>query len=147
MKRELLLTLAEDAGADAGLFLQRLQLDHFTNEGVAKVQGVRLLTFHAAKGLEFPVVFIAGAEEGISPSVYNDSDIEEERRLFYVALTRARDELYITNSASRMIYGSEQNQRPSRFITEIGPDLLTKAGAEAVKHSRVNKDEGQMSLF
>ncbi|MGQ1948164.1 UvrD-helicase domain-containing protein [Geofilum sp. OHC36d9] len=147
MKRELLLTLAEDAGEDAGLFLQRLQLDHFTNEGVAKVQGVRLLTFHAAKGLEFPVVFIAGAEEGISPSVYNDSDTEEERRLFYVALTRARDELYITNSASRMIYGSEQKQKPSRFINEIGQDLLTKAAKDPAKPSRVNKDEGQMSLF
>jgi len=62
---------------------------------------VSLLTFHASKGLEFPVVFIAGAEEGIIPVLRKDIDIEEERRLFYVALTRAKDRLYITHARQR----------------------------------------------
>lgn len=88
---------------------------------------VVLMTLHAAKGLEFPVVFIPGMEEGVFPgqqSMYVDSEVEEERRLAYVGITRAKEELYLTHAKSRMIYGSTNYYRPSRFVTEIPEKLL-----------------------
>lgn len=91
-------------------------------------KSVTLMTMHAAKGLEFPVVFIAGMEEGIFPK--NDGfdveteRLEEDRRLFYVAITRAKKELFISHSMSRMIFGKTNYQRPSRFIDELPPETL-----------------------
>ncbi len=88
---------------------------------------VVLMTLHAAKGLEFPVVFIPGMEEGVFPgqqSMFIDSEVEEERRLAYVGITRAKEELYLTHAKSRMIYGSTNYYRPSRFVTEIPEKLL-----------------------
>lgn len=86
---------------------------------------VTLMTLHAAKGLEFPVVFIIGVEEGIFPSfrsLMEEQEMEEERRLAYVGITRAEEQLYLTNAYSRMLYGRTQNNPPSRFIEEIGSD-------------------------
>ena len=103
------------------------------------------MTFHAAKGLEFPVVFIAGTEEGITPLDRKDIDMEEERRLFYVALTRAKDELQIVHSRKRKLYGSEQEMFPSRFISECGSDYLQKTEFENVE--RVQPVEKQLKLF
>lgn len=83
---------------------------------------VTLMTLHAAKGLEFPVVFMVGMEEAIFPhsrSLYDQSEMEEERRLCYVGMTRAREELYLTYALSRSLYGGEQHNIPSRFISEI----------------------------
>ncbi len=83
---------------------------------------VALMTLHAAKGLEFPVVFLVGMEEGLFPlarSAQSDSELEEERRLAYVGITRAEKELYVTNAFSRMLYGRPQNNPASRFIGEI----------------------------
>ena len=83
---------------------------------------VALMTLHAAKGLEFPVVFLIGMEEGIFPlsrSLMDDGQIEEERRLAYVGITRAREELYLTNAFYRMMYGKSQTNMPSRFLEEI----------------------------
>ena len=88
---------------------------------------VVLMTLHAAKGLEFPVVFIPGLEEGVFPgqqSMYVDSEVEEERRLAYVGITRAKERLYLTHAKSRMIYGSTNYYRPSRFVAEIPEKLL-----------------------
>ncbi len=84
------------------------------------------MTMHAAKGLEFPFVFIPGMEEGIFPgmqSMYNPEEVEEERRLAYVGITRAKEKLYLTSSATRMLFGSTVRNRPSRFIGEIPQDL------------------------
>jgi superfamily I DNA/RNA helicase len=103
-----------------------LQLNPYTDAGRLKSDGIHLLTFHAAKGLEFPVVFIAGAEEGITPLDRDGVDLEEERRLFYAALTRAKDELQITSSKERIRFGEVEVRKPSRFISEIGDSLLTK---------------------
>ncbi len=83
---------------------------------------VNLLTLHAAKGLEFPVVFIMGMEEGIFPSaraVEGESDLSEERRLCYVGMTRAMERLFMSGSASRLLFGGVQRNRTSRFIGEI----------------------------
>lgn len=88
---------------------------------------VVLMTLHSAKGLEFPVVFMVGLEEGVFPSyrsIAEESELEEERRLCYVGMTRAREELYISNAKSRMLFGSTSYNRESRFITEIPEQFL-----------------------
>lgn len=88
---------------------------------------VTLMTLHAAKGLEFPVVFLIGMEEGLFPlsrAMYDDNELEEERRLAYVGITRAQEKLYVTNAWSRMMYGRPQNNAASRFIDEINDDDL-----------------------
>lgn len=87
---------------------------------------VTLMTVHSAKGLEFPYVFILGMEEGIFPGMqaaFDDSELEEERRLAYVAITRAKEELVVTTAKSRMLFGKTLRNRPSRFIEEIPPKL------------------------
>ncbi len=88
---------------------------------------VTLMTLHAAKGLEFPVIFLMGLEEGIFPlsrAMLEEDELEEERRLAYVGITRAQEKLYLTNAYSRMLYGRRQNNPESRFVTEIEPELL-----------------------
>lgn len=91
---------------------------------------VTLMTLHAAKGLEFPVVFLIGLEEGLFPlgrAAQDEDLLEEERRLAYVGITRAEKKLYLTNAFSRMLYGKTQANQPSRFIDEISDDLIEKA--------------------
>ena len=88
---------------------------------------VALMTLHAAKGLEFPVVFLVGMEDGLFPlsrALMEDDQLEEERRLAYVGITRAKRELFLTNAYSRMMYGRMQNNPPSRFLEEIDQDDL-----------------------
>ena len=88
---------------------------------------VTLMTLHAAKGLEFPVVFLIGMEEGIFPlsrAMMDEDELEEERRLAYVGITRAQQELFLTNAFSRMLYGRKQSNPTSRFVEEIDDDLL-----------------------
>ncbi len=94
----------------------------------AGADAVVLMTMHAAKGLEFPVVFLPGFEDGVFPGVqtmFMPEELEEDRRLCYVALTRAKRELYITNARCRMLYGSTTRNRPSRFLNDI-PDRLVQ---------------------
>ena len=88
---------------------------------------VTLMTIHAAKGLEFPIVFMIGMEDGIFPlsrALLEEDQLEEERRLAYVGITRAKRKLYLTNSYSRMLYGRVQRNQPSRFVEEIDDSLL-----------------------
>lgn len=100
--------------------------------GDANGNVVTLMTLHAAKGLEFPVVFMSGLEETVLPhsrALYDQSEMEEERRLCYVGMTRARDELYMLYANSRMLYGGSQHDPPSRFLSEIGADTVQHQSA------------------
>jgi DNA helicase II / ATP-dependent DNA helicase PcrA len=96
------------------------------------VQCVSLLTFHAAKGLEFPAVFIAGAEEGITPlDAARGADLAEERRLFYVAMTRARDALCITRCRRRAVRGILTDAAPSRFLDDLPAETRAIPGSRS----------------
>jgi DNA helicase-2/ATP-dependent DNA helicase PcrA len=102
-------------------------IDSLDADGQKKTDTVVLMTLHSAKGLEFPVVFLMGMEEGVFPhnrSLYDDAEMEEERRLAYVGITRAEEELYITNAQMRTLFGRTNTNPPSRFIDEIPEDLL-----------------------
>ncbi|ODS86516.1 MAG: hypothetical protein ABS46_00840 [Cytophagaceae bacterium SCN 52-12] len=142
LRKEAILATAAEYGADIEQFLYKLQLDTYTDVARIKTDAVSLLTFHASKGLEFPVVFIAGAEEGITPVSRKDTDIEEERRLFYVALTRAKDTLFITNARRRKGFREIEEKFLSRFVGEI-PSSLT----ENVQVVRKPPKPEQMRLF
>ena len=94
--------------------------------------GVVLMTLHAAKGLEFPVVFMVGMEEGVFPhlrSLTEPAELEEERRLCYVGITRARERLFLSHAWCRTLHGATQYNPPSRFLSEIPTDLVEEAGA------------------
>lgn len=112
-------------------FLENVSLIESSDKPRQKdVDFVSLMTIHSAKGLEFPVVFIVGMEEGLFPhsqSLGELSELEEERRLCYVAITRAMEELYLTNAGIRTYFGTMQANPPSRFIKEIPKELLTVA--------------------
>ncbi|WP_223896822.1 DNA helicase PcrA [Lactobacillus huangpiensis] len=102
---------------------------------------VALMTLHAAKGLEFPVVFLVGMEDGLFPlsrSLMEDDQLEEERRLAYVGITRAKRELFLTNAYSRMMYGRMQNNLPSRFLEEIDQDDLDIENSVPITFSNDN---------
>ncbi len=99
---------------------------------------VALMTLHAAKGLEFPVVFLIGMEDGLFPlqrAMMDDNELEEERRLAYVGITRAKQELFLTNAYSRMMYGRTQNNPASRFLDEIEPKDIQKEANEKLQNS------------
>lgn len=108
-------------------FLENIALVADVSQYKEDSEGVNLLTIHAAKGLEFDTVFIIGMEEGIFPhsrSYEDESELEEERRLCYVAITRAKNHLYLLNAKKRMIYGQTSMNIPSRFVSEIDEDLI-----------------------
>ncbi len=118
--------------ADLGLagFLEEVALISDLDAVQADQDAVLLMTMHAAKGLEFPCVFLIGMEESIFPSsraLYDQDQMEEERRLCYVGMTRAREELVLTSASSRMIYGTTQHNPPSRFLADVDGAATTTA--------------------
>jgi DNA helicase-2/ATP-dependent DNA helicase PcrA len=118
----------EHAGMDAlAAFLAHAALEAGDAEAAAGEEGVQLMTLHSAKGLEFPLVFITGLEEGLFPhqmSMDEPGRLEEERRLCYVGMTRARRQLYLTWAEVRRLYGEEKYTRPSRFLGEIPREFV-----------------------
>lgn len=119
---------AEEAVVGLSGFLEQVSLVADIDELDQAEEAVALMTMHSAKGLEFPVVFVVGMEEGIFPSSRSLMDpvvLEEERRLCYVAITRAREKLYLCNAEMRMLYGKTQYNQPSRFLEEIPSVLMT----------------------
>ncbi|NLV83565.1 MAG: UvrD-helicase domain-containing protein [Spirochaetales bacterium] len=115
-------------------FLESLSLDptRIGNEDPSDKPGVTLITMHNTKGLEFDRVFITGLEEGLFPSrsCETDEDLQEERRIFYVAITRARKELYMFSCRQRLLWGKTNWQMPSRFLKEIPKNLIVTDGLE-----------------
>ncbi len=123
-----LLSVAEEyqeLGLDG--FLEEIALVSELEEGQEDQKSVTLMTLHSAKGLEFPAVFMVGLEESIFPhnrALYDQSEMEEERRLCYVGMTRAREELYMIHASSRVLYGGVQSNPPSRFLSEIDGEFI-----------------------
>jgi DNA helicase II / ATP-dependent DNA helicase PcrA len=127
--------LREGAEAEPTLhgFLESIALVSDADQVESGSQSVTLMTLHTAKGLEYPVVFIAGLEENVFPhmrSIGEPRELEEERRLAYVGITRARERLYLTNAWSRTLFGSTSYNLPSRFLKEVPDELVTVVGGE-----------------
>lgn len=123
----------EDYAEEASLsnFLEEISLQTDIDNYDAEADSSVMMTLHSAKGLEFPVVFIAGLEEGVFPSIatmMNPDELNEERRLAYVGITRAKEKLYITKAKSRMLMGHTSYNKVSRFVNEIPPELLNYTG-------------------
>ncbi|HRK40714.1 MAG TPA: UvrD-helicase domain-containing protein [Candidatus Saccharibacteria bacterium] len=121
--RELVSDAKERGDIDLASYLEEVALISDLDSVQAGEQAVTLMTLHAAKGLEFPVVFMIGMEETIFPhsrALYEPDEMEEERRLCYVGMTRAREELYLSSASSRLIFGSRQFNPPSRFLADMG---------------------------
>lgn len=133
-------------GATLEEFLIEISLISDVKEASDCDEVVTLMTMHAVKGLEFDVVFITGLEEGLFPhsnSMFDESELEEERRLFYVAITRAKKVLYLTNARSRMLFGQIKFNLPSRFIEEINQEDIEKLFEEnkSTKEIKINKKD------
>ena len=115
---------------DVGEFLEQVALVADTDDLEDEDSSAVVMTLHSAKGLEYPVVFVMGVEEGVFPhirSIGEPDQLEEERRLAYVGITRAMQRLYLTNAWSRSLYGATQYNPPSRFLDEIPEGLMTEA--------------------
>ena len=139
--------MEENEGGTLTGFLEEVALLSDIDNYNADSESCVMMTLHSAKGLEFPVVFIVGMEEGLFPGnqvMYDPSEIEEERRLCYVGITRAREKLYITNARTRMLYGNTSLTRPSRFINEI-PEELTDNNLNAPVRSAYGSSFGGSS--
>ncbi len=138
----------EENGEEATLsgFLEEVSLFTDIDNYDENADCVVMMTMHSAKGLEFPIVFLPGFEEGIFPGIqvtFDESEVEEERRLAYVGITRAKKELYILNSDSRMIFGSTSHNKHSRFIDEISEDLIEKSKSRDWKKMDPSEDKPQ----
>lgn len=137
----------EDADAPEeklAVFLNDLALVSDIDDLEESTSQVTLMTLHAAKGLEFPVVFLIGLEEGIFPlsrAMLEEQELEEERRLAYVGITRAEEVLYMTNAYSRTLYGKTQYNRPSRFLNEIEEELLAPIGLATPNQQPVTRTQ------
>ncbi|MFH1020181.1 MAG: UvrD-helicase domain-containing protein, partial [Pseudomonadota bacterium] len=142
-----LLQLSNAFGNDLQAFCEHLRQNSLATVYDERAEAVALMTMHAAKGLEFPVVFLAGLEEEILPCTIANlhSDVEEERRLLYVAMTRARESLVLSAAANRTIFNRAAGHRVSSFVREIPASLLSEACQPPAK--RRNGSGRQLQLF
>lgn len=130
-------------------FLENTALVEAGSTNKENQNGITLMTLHAAKGLEFPIVFIVGMEEGIFPhsrSLWEKEQLEEERRLCYVGITRAKEMLYLTYAQRRLFYGETTNNAPSRFLSDIPESLLNgrvafESQSDSYEDSQVKDDD------
>lgn len=146
-------TYQQERGDEATLagYLEEVALISDIDSYNGEADVVVMMTMHAAKGLEFPYVFIIGMEEGVFPSElarYSDDDMEEERRLCYVGITRAKKELCLCSSCSRMLFGRTQHNPVSRFVREIDENLLDEQESGLLnRRSGYSSDEWERSSF
>jgi superfamily I DNA/RNA helicase len=146
---EHLIRLAEEASSlehllDVVLLGLEADFERAGGRNGRPAEAVRLMTLHAAKGLEFPVVFICGVEDGLIPLREREADVEEERRLFYVGLTRAREEVVLLHARSRSRYGQVVRPAVAPFIAEIPAPLISR---EELRPPRPREQTQQLSLF
>lgn len=162
-----IITLSDENNKMLNVFLEQAntygnRLDHFlvdhltrseTDNYDPRAERVSLMTLHAAKGLEFPVVFIVGCEENILPYLKSnytteeaEAAIQEERRLFYVGMTRARQQLILCNARKRLLFGKTLQTRPSRFLKDI-EETLKRLQMNIPIHKKITKDDKQLRLF
>ena len=123
---------ALEPGQSLSTFLEEIALISDLDKLNDRDNAVTLMTLHSAKGLEFPIVFLTGLEEGIFPhsrSLFEPQELEEERRLMYVGLTRAMDFLYLLYAERRMVYGEFKSSAPSQFLNDIPEELYTSGAA------------------
>jgi DNA helicase II / ATP-dependent DNA helicase PcrA len=137
---ELLSPLAERAGADAEAFLAELALGAEVDVWDPRADRVSLLTLHAAKGLEFPVVFLVGCEDGLLPLRFPGepvaaADVAEERRLFFVGMTRARTHLLLSHARRRTVRGETRDSRPSPFLDDLPAGLIDRTARAERRHT------------
>jgi DNA helicase-2/ATP-dependent DNA helicase PcrA len=146
-----LLNLSEDFSGNTVEFLANAALYTDTDAYLPLAEKVALITMHAAKGLEFPVVFIAGCEDDFIPLKREGSkhdepvDMAEERRLFYVAMTRAMERLYLTRAKKRSVYGKRLSRSPSPFLADI-ENRLKKSESPQSKNKKASAQR-QLKLF
>ncbi len=129
-------------------FLEKISLVADTDDLDDEESSVTLMTLHAAKGLEFPVVFLVGMEDGVFPHIRalgEPAELEEERRLAYVGITRAMQKLHLTSAWSRMMHGTTQYNPPSRFLDEIPSGLIDEIGGSRMLRSRRDRGDGDTS--
>ena len=141
--RELISVAKEFVDFDLASFLEEVALVSDIDQTDFGNNAVTLMTLHAAKGLEFPVVFIAGLEESVLPhsrALYDQAEMEEERRLMYVGMTRAREELYLIYATERTLYGGRQHNPPSRFLADLETNLTQAASSELFDTSGLGGD-------
>ena len=136
-------------GTDIAAFLTNIALESETDLLNFNEEKVMLMSMHASKGLEFPVVFITGCENGLIPFQKNNEkvDVEEERRLFYVAITRAQDVLYFTRANKRLIFGKSVETDPSPFVENIEKNMMLNENAFVFKKPVKVKKSVQMKMF
>lgn len=136
---------ARTGSVNLGDFLDEISLVADISEHEESDDVLTLMTLHSAKGLEFPIVFIIGMEEGIFPHsnafIEGEEGIEEERRLCYVGFTRAKERLYLTNAKKRMLYGKTSQNPPSRFISEIDDALIETSNMSIKEEKVIDKSE------
>ena len=139
--------LAASSGSDRAHFLEAVAIADESDFFDARADRVALLTMHAAKGLEFSVVFVVGLEDGIVPLTFgaaDDANVAEERRLFYVAMTRAKDRLFLTRAEERLWRGKRRKHEASPFLTDIEAELLRD---QPKRLPRRRPEAAQLALF
>lgn len=135
----------ENNGENLEKFLEEVSLQSDTDNVDQKSQAVHLMTLHSAKGLEFKFVFIVGLEEGILPhsrSILSEEEMEEERRLMYVGITRAKEKVYLLFTGERTIFGSTQINMPSRFLEDVPGHLIESPQDDPSEKDRTILDQG-----
>jgi len=148
---ELLAGVAEPFGTSLQEFLNHIILMYEPDILDSRAERVALMTLHASKGLEFPVVFIAGCEEGLIPFYPQGTiaalELEEERRLFYVGLTRAKERVFLTHARTRLLFGERRSGRPSPFLSDINEELLQRISPSRGPRFSRSRSKRQMCLF
>lgn len=138
----------EEADNSLSEFLDSIALVSDTDKLESAEEAVTLMTMHSAKGLEYNVVFIVGMEDGLFPSkksMFENDDVEEERRLCYVGITRARKKLFLTNAKQRTLYGSTSYTIPSRFLSEIPEDLYDEVSKDNINRRKERQSSSYLN--